>query len=72
MNNLQEILIAIRNGDYDHFSETKIAKAREELKTLLKCDDFDLNELLKQFVTFEVETCVMFVGFSQITRRNGE
>ena len=62
MNNLQEILIAIRTGDFDHFGEAKVARAREELKVLLKCDDYDLNELLKQFVTFEVETTVVFVG----------
>ena len=62
MENIQEILIAIRNGDYDHFGEAKVARAREELKSLLNCDDFDLNELLKQFVEFEVETRVVFKG----------
>ena len=62
MENIQEILIAIRNGDYDHFGEAKVARAREELQSLLNCDDFDLNELLKQFVEFEVETRVVFKG----------
>ena len=62
MNNLQEILIAIRNGDYDHFGEAKVAMARKELKALLNCDDFELNELLKQFVEFEVETRVVLKG----------
>jgi len=55
LNNLKEILIAIKNGDYDHFDNAKIGRAREELKQLLSCNDWDLDELLIQIVDEEVE-----------------
>jgi len=63
LTNLREIVIAINNCDYDHFNDSKIAKAREELKSLLDCDDWTLNELLRCFVQFEFEAKVVFAGY---------
>ena len=63
LTNLREIVIAINNCDYDHFNDDKIARAREELKLLLNCDDWTLNELLQHFVQFEFEAKVVFKGY---------
>lgn len=56
---LQAILLAIRNLDYDHFSDKTIATARRELMDWLKCDGYELNQLLLQF--FHVGINIEFV-----------
>ena len=46
MKNSQEIIIAIKSGDFDHFNDAKVKRAIKELNELLGCDSYDLKEFL--------------------------
>lgn len=63
------ILIAIRDYNYDHIDELTVYLARQEMKAILACDDYDLNEFFKQFHDTEVTISHTFTGMEQPSQR---
>ena len=60
---IHSIVRAIKDCNYDHIGELTMYIARQEMKSILECDDYVLNEFFKQFVEAEVTIEHVFPGW---------